>query len=692
MKRLIYTIAVAVLLTGCIADLEEQHIGSGEGANLSDKIVNSAENSVKGEILVRFNATAESRLAECATRSGATRTGIAGVDAVLDKVGGFNVKPIFVVTDKNREKVHEAGLHLWYELQFDEASDVEAVAADLAAVAEVRTIQFSERVCRVEQPTRNSAISSVAGAATTSVSAVKIPFNDTYSDLQWSLRNAGYYSKVYDAGFIANLPSVVSGADINVTPAWELCKGDPSIVVAVMDEGVMNTHEDLVDNIWINEAEKNGKENFDDDGNGYKDDIYGFNFALWRGEVSWSHKNDSGHGTHVAGIIAAMNDNNLGISGIAGGSGKKDGVKIQSLQTFYGTGNAKTDDIAAGMQYAADCGAHILQCSWGYPSKLAPGGSSQPGSDAQYRSSVRVEAEAIDYFVNNAGTEDGPIEGGLVIFAAGNDGAGLPSYPAAYEPCVAVASFSPSLRPAYYTNYGIGTDIVAPGGEATYGNGEILSTLPDEFGEAKYGGKYGMMQGTSQACPHVSGVAALGLSYAKKLGKRYTAKEFRSMLLSATNDIEPHLTGEIRVETQSGNSVRVYDVKYPTYKNKLGNGYIDAYKLLLQIDGTPYTIVQCGETSEIDLAPYFGDGVYNAALSKIEISDADRECIGLGDCLYSDGKLNISCSKSGSATFKVTLLIGGGSLEDKTKPSPTEVTKTFVVMAKSSVASNGGWL
>lgn len=690
MKRLIYTIAVAVLLAGCTADLEEQHIGSGEGANLSDKIVNSAENSEKGEILVRFNAVAESRLAECATRSGATRTGVEGVDAVLDKVGGFNVKPIFVVTDKNRDKVHEAGLHLWYRLQFDESSDVEAVAADLAAVAEVRTVQFSERVCRVAQPAKNSAISSVAAPAVASVSVVKIPFNDTYSDLQWSLRNAGYYSKIYDAGFVTNLPSVVSGADINVTPAWELCKGDPSIVVAVMDEGVMNTHEDLVDNIWVNEAEKNGKENFDDDGNGYKDDIYGFNFALWRGEVSWSHKNDSGHGTHVAGIIAAMNDNKLGISGIAGGSGKKDGVKIQSLQIFYGTGGANISDIAAGMQYAADCGAHILQCSWGYLSKLAD--NKQPGSDAQFRSSCSVESDAIDYFVKNAGTKDGPIEGGLVIFAAGNDGAGLPSYPAAYKPCVAVASFSPSLRPAYYTNYGVGTDIIAPGGEATYGNGEILSTLPDEFGDVKYGGKYGMMQGTSQACPHVSGVAALGLSYAKKLGKRYTADQFRSMLLSATNDIEPYLTGEIKLETQSGNSVKVYNVKYPNYKNKLGNGYIDAYKLLLQIDGTPYTIVKCGTTSEIDLAPYFGDGVYNAALSKIEISDFDKESIGLGDCLYSAGKLNITCSKSGSATFNVTLLIGGGSLEDKTKPFPTEVTKSFVVMVKSGVAINGGWL
>ena len=683
MKRLIYTILVAVAMVGCTADLEDKMLQSeATGTVVSEKIVNDPEFGEKGVVLVRFAPSAESRLAECVTRSGATRTGVCGVDAVLERVGGYSVKPIFVATDKNRDKVYNAGLHLWYELHFDNGCDVGAVATDLANVAEVARVQFSEKVCRVWDPQ-----TSIATTASTraSVSPIQNPFNDTYRDFQWPLRNAGIYSKVRDDGYVSNLPKPVSGADINVTPAWKLCKGDPSILVAVMDEGVMSTHEDLVDNIWVNEAELNGTEGVDDDKNGYVDDVHGFNFALGFGNLSWNHNNDSGHGTHVAGIISAMNDNEMGISGVAGGSGNKDGVKIQSLQIFYGTGSAYTQDIAKGMQYAADCGAHILQCSWGYESNLVS--NKYPANDGAYRRSYSLEADAIDYFVRNGGCENGPIEGGLVIFAAGNDAAGLPSYPAAYKSCVAVAAITPSLRPAYYTNYGIGVDICAPGGEGTYTNGEILSTLPDKFGDVNFGGKYGMMQGTSQACPHVSGVAALGLSYAKKLGKRYTASEFRSLLLSATNDIEPYLTGRIEVRTTEG----TYNVNYPTYKGKLGAGYIDAYKLLLQIDGTPYSVVGVG-SSEIDLSPYFGDGVYNAELSKIEISDEDKADIGLGDCTYSDGKLNISCSKSGSATFTVTLFIGGGSLDNINRPFPIEVTKTFVVMSKAAVATNGGWL
>lgn len=682
MKKFVYIVFGALLLVGCTADLKDQMVSGGDVT--TEKILNSSESAIQGAILVRFNPMAESRLTECATRSGATRTGVEGVDALLDVVGGSAVEQVFVVNDKNREKVYERGLHLWYELRFNEESNLDNVATELAKVAEVERVQFLHRVCRTARPTRIKAEANQSQSST-ETRAIKnpIPFNDLYRTAQWSLKNLGSGSEVSDAGYVNNLPKVEVGADINIIPAWNLCKGDPSIVVAVVDEAVMYDHEDLASNMWVNSGEI-ADDNIDNDGNGYKDDVYGFNFVRLDSNLKWTSANDSGHGTHVAGIISAVNNNGIGICGIAGGDGTTGGVRIMSVQIFYGTGTASNANTAKGIQYAADNGAHILQCSWGYESALVS--ASNPANDAAYKKNCRLEAEALDYFVANGGDDNGPLEGGLVIFAAGNDGKALTAYPAAYQPCIAVASINPALRPAYYTDYGTGTDIAAPGGEMLYNKGSILSCVPAMFQDAATP-NYCEMQGTSQACPHVSGVAALGLSYAKKLGKRYTATEFRSMILSATNDIEPYLTGSISIPTTSG----VMAINYPSYKAKLGAGYVDAYKLLLQIDGTPYTVVKSG-SDEIDLAPYFGDGVYNAKLQKIELSDEDKANVGLGDCTYSNGKLTFNCSKSGVATVKITLLVGGGSMSDSKYPYPVEVAKSFVVMVREGVTSNGGWL
>lgn len=682
MREFLYTIISALLLVGCTADLENKAV-SAESNTLSDKVLNSSEDAIKGSILVRFNPSAESRLAECATRSGATRTGVQEVDALLDKVNGYAVEPIFTVTEKNRKKVYERGLHLWYELSFDKECDIDAVAEELAKIAEVQYIQFSQEICRIGAP-KSVAVSQLE-VMDTRTSTTTLPFNDSYRRFQWSLNNLGKYSEVSINNQYPDIPEPMAGADINILPAWKLTKGDPSIIVAVVDEGVMYSHEDLAANMWVNKNEIPG-DYIDNDNNGFEDDIYGLNCVRLDGDIKWNKEGDSGHGTHVAGIISAVNDNGLGICGIAGGDKECGGVKIMSIQTFSGNGGASQANLAKGIQYAADNGAHILQNSWGYKSSLAD--KNNPGNDRGYKIACRAEAEAIDYFIANGGDDNGPIEGGVVIFAAGNDGVALPGYPAAYQPCVAVAAHTPSLRPAYYTCYGPGTDIMAPGGEALYINGAILSTVPDDF-QDKSIEHYALMQGTSQACPHVSGVAALGLSYAKKLGKRYTAEEFRSMLLSAANDIEPHLTGVISIPTATGGVKRIY---YSNYRGKLGAGYIDAYKLLLQIDGTPYVSVQTNQDTDIDLTAYFGSGIGNAAFDRVEVSEEDRESIGLGNCTYDKGKLTINCTKRGVAHFTVTMLVGGGSLEDSSKPYPVEVSKRFVVISREAVAENGGWL
>lgn len=685
MKKILYILSAVALFSACTADLEDQQVVV-ESNPANAKILNTSTNCVGGSIIVRFEPSAESRLAECATRSGATRTGVSGVDAVLDEVSGYSVEPLYVVTEKNREKVYAGGYHLWYELHFDKSSDMEAVAAKLANVAEVQRVQYVHQIKRIGAPKLST--TSVADETSTTRATSTIPFNDTYRKSQWGLENLG---DLKDGGYVRNLPEAVAGADVNVVPAWKLCAGDPSIVVAVFDEGVMNTHEDLKSNIWVNKAELNGTANVDDDGNGYKDDIYGFNFTTMSGTITWSERGDTGHGSHVAGIIAAESNNGKGICGIAGGSGNKDGVKLMSVQIFNGDDGTTTSNFVRAVQYAADNGAHISQNSWGYTSAEAEGVNyweMGPANDRDYKYQLSSEAGAMDYFVKNAGTEDGPIDGGLLIFAGGNDTASLPCYPAAYEPCVAVAAMTPAARPSYFSNYGAGTDISAPGGENLYKDGEILSTVPNAF-SATGKPNYGWMQGTSQACPHVSGVAALGLSYAKKLGKRYTAKEFRSLLLSATNDITPYLTGRVVVNFSDGSKV---DLTYPDYEGLLGNGYIDAYKLLLSIEGTPCRVVAVGATTDVDLSTYFGGGIADAEFVKAEASAEDTEAVGLTIGEYSKGKISIKTTKVGTATITVKMLVGGGSLADKTKPFPTEVVRKFVVISKGGVATNGGWL
>ncbi len=684
MKKVLYILSAVALFSACTADLEDKQVAI-ESNPANAKILNTSTNCVRGSIIVRFNPSAESRLAKCATRSGATRTGISGVDAILDDVAGYNVEPLYIITEKNREKVYSGGYHLWYELNFDKSSDIEKVASKLAEVDEVQRVQYVHQLHRVGKPKVSAKTLSEVAPATRAIT--KNPFNDTYAKYQWGLENLGASSELQVA--VSGVAKPIAGADINVIPAWKLCTGDPSIVVAVVDEGVMNTHEDLKNNIWINEAELNGTPNVDDDGNGYKDDVYGFNFTTYNGTISWNNSADTGHGTHVAGIVAAENNNGKGVCGIAGGSGANDGVKLMSIQIFNGDEGVTEKGMVRALQYAADNGAHILQNSWGYYSAEAEGIPNTmlgPGNDKEYKQQLASEAGAMDYFVKNGGTDDGPINGGLVIFASGNDTAPLPGYPGAYEPVVAVSAMNPAFRPTYYTNYGEGTDIIAPGGESLYKNGEILSTVPKRNADT---GKsfYGSMEGTSQACPHISGVAALGLSYAKKLGKRYTAKEFRSLLLSATNDMNSYFTGNVTVNFSDGSSV---NINYPDYKGKMGAGCVDAYKLLLSVEGTPCKVVKVGETIDVDLSLYFGEGIADAQFVRAVVTDEDTAGLTIGD--YADGKISVKTTKVGVATINVTMLVGGGSITDNKKPYPTEVVRKFVIISKEGVASNGGWL
>lgn len=253
---------------------------------------------------------------------------------------------------------------------------------------------------------------------------------------------------------------------INAPAAWKINTGRPSMIIAVIDSGIQLNHEDLVSRLWTNRGEQPGN-GVDDDGNGKIDDVHGWHFyQRWTGSVYVSAEDaliadDYGHGTHVAGIAAAAMNNGVGIAGIA------PGARVMPVKVLDQFGNGWYSDIAAGIIYAADDGAQVIN--------LSLGGT----EDSQ---TLRA---AVDYARSR---------GALVIAATGNTG-GAVLYPAAYEPVLAVAATDQSDQAAYFSNRGPLVDVAAPGVD-------IFSTWPWRDG-------YFTKSGTSMAAPHVSGVAAL---------------------------------------------------------------------------------------------------------------------------------------------------------------------------------------
>lgn len=174
---------------------------------------------------------------------------------------------------------------------------------------------------------------------------------------------------------------------INLEKAWELEQGKRNVIVAVMDGWIDHTHPDIAANMWVNEAELNGQPGVDDDGNGYVDDIYGYN-------TSNDSDNFSQHGTHVAGTVAAVNNNGIGVCGVAGGNGIDSGVRLMSVGIVDGSQIADWK-MARGFVYAADNGAVISQNSW----------------QCNNTNQSKVLNDAINYFMENAGQKpDSPDE------------------------------------------------------------------------------------------------------------------------------------------------------------------------------------------------------------------------------------------------------------------------------------------
>ncbi|MFU8842465.1 MAG: S8 family serine peptidase [Bacteroidales bacterium] len=381
------------------------------------------------------------------------------------------------------------GFHLWYTLYFDEKADIRALVMTYQGLSEVEIAEPEYKKQLVAPIPWKSDITE----SKTEQDPTDWTPNDPYYSTQWHYHNTGQQSGTPDA-------------DIDLPEAWDLEKGNSNVIVAVIDDGIQFNHPDIAANMWAG---------------------IGYNFVTGSSTIQ-----PGNHGTHVAGTVSAVNNNGTGVAGVAGGSGSGDGVRLMSCQVFS---SSSSGGFHLAPIYAADNGAAISQNSWGY---------TNPGV---YDQSV---LDAIDYFNTNGGGT-AMINGGITIFAAGNDNSSSNYYPAYYSGTLAVAATNNQDVRSYYSNYGAWVDISAPGGET-------ISVTERGVRSTITGSSYAFYQGTSMACPHASGVAALIIS----LGfGSFTPADVKNILKNTTDNI---------------------DGVNPGYIGQLGTGRANAHSALLE--------------------------------------------------------------------------------------------------------------
>ncbi|MBR8713720.1 S8 family serine peptidase [Porphyromonas levii] len=517
-----------------------------------------AEGAVPGQVFIRVSE---------ATASSLRVTGGGDVDlqalsvelsATLRSIDGVRMHRVFPPAGKFEARRRAEGLHLYYYVHFDEEIPLPQAMAALDQVPEVAMVEFVP----VIQPMGDGQPFSLRSGAGSYLDVIQtnplpsmerksdMPFDDPLLPQQWHYNNDG------------TVPGSTMGADINLFKAWKITTGTPNVIVNIVDTGVDLNHPDLKDNIWVNSAEANGTPGVDDDNNGYVDDVHGWCFVTNSPNIKGEM-----HGTHVAGTVAARNNNGIGVSGVAGGNhakGSQTGVRLMSTAILRTELNDEGKEVTKGgnqaeaIVYAADNGAVISQNSWGWPSY------------ASIKTTPEPIKKAIAYFNKYAGIDkdthtqrpESPMAGGIIFFAAGNEPKEFTAVPASEPEVIAVAAYGPSYQVATFSTYGPWVDIMAPGGDLKRNGhrGGVMSTIPAINGS--YANAYDAYDGTSMACPHASGIAALVLSHRGKMG--YTAKQLRQTIMAATTPVN-------------------VDKLNPDKSGKLGIGMIDAY-LALTLD------------------------------------------------------------------------------------------------------------
>ncbi len=411
--------------------------------------------------------------------------------------------------------------------------------------------------------------------------------------------------------------------EINAGEAWQLNRGEGA-VVAVIDTGVDYNHPDIAENMWQNPGEipDNG---IDDDQNGYIDDTYGYDFTMCANlpflglclnpkPVDSDPMDDNGHGTHVAGTIAAAADNQTGIVGVAYNS------RIMAIQGLTTSGDGSASELANAIIYAVDNGADVINASW-------VGGSKS-----------QVLADAVQYAVDH---------NVVFVAAAGNDATDVKTfYPASYPHVIKVAALDQSLQLASFSNFGLTIDISAPGVDILSLSAQASeNTLAERSPNKIVATDYMHLRGTSMAAPHVSGVAAMAKSLQPNLNSdqfntliRYTATPLQeSMAGAGIIDMRkaaemmhistpPGFYGEItsvrqskvtrdRVEVQglvTGEGFGGYEIYMG--KKSANNGVVDEWHLVFSHDGQNSTAI--GSIGIFDVS-HLEEGVYAFKLDVI---------------------------------------------------------------------------